>query len=239
MTLFGYASFTTKRPIMQRFRALVVGAGRIAAGYNWHDLEYTHAGAYRAFKDRVEVVGFVDPDKDRRDAATRLWGAPSYPDLLSAVCEVKHPEIISVCTQPETQSLVYDRIPLSAARVIWCEKPYWGPRGFRIPTQVNFMRRADLAHRSIATEGVKVLKVIGKLDHHTVPHFEDLARWWKAEKIEYTVSQGPCSYRAVFADGATVDFPNGGVDGGKCFKGMLENILDFLDNGTPLFSPAP
>ncbi len=39
---------------MQKHRAVIVGAGRIGAGYKWdQDLGYTHSGAYMALKDRV------------------------------------------------------------------------------------------------------------------------------------------------------------------------------------------
>ena len=224
-----------------KYKALITGAGRIGAAFSWHDDEYSHAGAYRALKDRVELLGFLDPVVERGAAASRKWGLPYFTSPLESTIRELKPDIISICTQPETQSLVYEQLRGCSARVLWTEKPYWGPRGFPIPTQVNLMRRADPEHQKIAKakEGSTggVLNVTGKLDHHTIPHFEDLARWWRVDRINYTISQGPCSYYLDYYEGR--HFPNGGVDGGKCFKGMLENICDFLDNGTPLYSPAP
>ena len=100
------------------------------------------------------------------------------------------------------------------------------------------MRRADELHREIAmTPRNETLNVTGKLDYHTLPHFEDLARWWKVKTLNYTIKDGPCSY-SINGPLWSRDFPNGGVDGGTCFRLMLANLLDHLDNGTPLFSPA-
>ena len=228
-----------------RYKALIIGAGRIGAGYKWdQDLSYTHSGAYKALSDRVELLGFLEPIVERGAAASRKWGLPYFTSPLESTVKELKPDILSICTQPETQSLIYEQLRGCSARVLWTEKPYWGPRGFPIPTQVNFMRRADPEHRRIAVDGKNhpVLYINGKLDHHTVPHFEDLARFWKVETINYTICPGPCSYMldyGSFSKEGLVRFPNGGVDGGKCFKGMLENIIAFLDNGTPLWSPAP
>ena len=223
-----------------RYKALIIGAGRIGAGYKWdQDLSYTHSGAYKALSDRVELLGFLEPIVERGAAASRKWGLPYFTSPLESTVKELKPDIISICTQPETQSLIYEQLRGCSARVLWTEKPYWGPRKFPIPTQVNYMRRADPRHQAIAENApMEALIVQGKLDHHTVPHFEDLARWWKVKRIIYHIFDGPCSY-TIEGNGGYAPFPNGGVDGGKCFKGMLENIIAFLDNGTPLWSPAP
>jgi len=219
-----------------KHRAVIVGAGRIGAGYNWHDDEYTHAGAYRALKDRVELVGFVEPDGKRALAALRKWGVPTYEsDNIYGDFD-----IMSICTQPdsEVRKLLLDYCS-AFKKAVWCEKPFTGePR--EIPIQVNYLRRGDPVHQKIAREhqGGKLI-VYGKDDIHTRCHFDDLAKWWKAS-LEYHVETGPCRY--YYTMGSTFDdvsfaFPNGGVDGGQCMKAMLGNLLGHLDKGEPLWSP--
>jgi hypothetical protein len=223
--------FTT----MERRRALVVGAGRIGSGWGWHDLSYTHAGAIQANKDRVQLVGFVEPDADRAAAAKRIWEVPVYENCIIGM-EVLKPDIVCIATQPEKQVEIISNTP--QAKAYYCEKPYWAGKT-SIPTQINFIRRADPRHQDIANRWWPSMSLFvrGKLDHHTLPHFEDLTRWWKAARLVYEPYNGPCSYHVDL--GSSVQyFENGGVDGGTCMKAMLANLLDHLDTGTPLWSPA-
>lgn len=218
-----------------KHRALIVGAGRIGAGFGgWADLAYTHAGAYRALSDRVELVGFVEPDLERRVKANLVWSVPTYDNVPMAL-EILNPDIVSVCVQPHQQQEIMDQLPMSL-RGVWCEKPWVSKLPVNIPVQVCYMRRGDETHRIIAESdwGGK-LYVYGKDDIHTKCHFEDLAKFWQAELI-YRTYQGPCAY--VYKTTLTRFFDNGGVDGGTCFKAMLTNLLDHVDNGTELWSPA-
>lgn len=221
------------------YRALVIGAGRIGAGFNWHDDAYTHAGAYKALKDRAELVGFVEPDIDRGIAATQKWGAINYPDLEEAL-KLARPDIVSVCVQPDQQEAVLDRLP-DTLKGVWCEKPLMSTcNEWPWPMQVNYMRRGDQAHRVMRKMSTfMTLTVYGKDDVHTKCHFEDLAAFWKA-RLDYRAINGPCSY-VLHVPGESpskaVFFDNGGVDGGKCFKAMLTNLLDTIDGKDTLWSP--
>ena len=218
------------------YKALIIGAGRIGAGWKWHDDEYTHAGAYRALSDRVELVGFVEPALERSEAAAKKWNTATFYRLEDALANTK-PDIVSICTQPDDQYAAIIACIKAGVRGIWCEKPYRGPRELMgVPVQVNYMRRGDVLHQNIAKfMFASRLIVYGKEDIHTRCHFEDLARWWNVP-LDYRVFNGPCAY---IATGAGVQFfDNGGVDGGTCFKAMLGNLLDHMDNGTTLWSPA-
>jgi hypothetical protein len=216
---------------------LVIGAGRIGAGFNWHDDEYSHAGAYRALSDRVELVGFVEPDLERRVKANLKWGVPTY-DNVAIALEALKPDIVSICTQPDQAPAVVKILEDYPIKGVWAEKPYYAWKPECIPVQVNYMRRGDEAHRylaSVAREVISRLVVYGKDDIHTRCHFEDLAAWWDCP-LDYRPFNGPCAYIVL---GAGVRFfDNGGVDGGTCFKAMLGNLLDHVDNGTPLWSSA-
>ena len=217
-----------------RRRALVIGAGRIGAGYNWHDDAYTHAGAYRALSDRVELVGFVEPDLERRVKANLKWKVPTYDNVPVALAALK-PDVVSVCVQPDDQWNTLKQI--QGVKGIWCEKPYVCHPGPNI--QVNYMRRGDPRHQKIAVsdnEG-KDLIVYAKDDIHTRCHFEDLAKWWKVPLKYYQIKEGPCSYLLGKSTFDFEVFPIGGVDGGTCFKAMLGNLLDHIEGKAELWSP--
>ena len=228
-------------------KALIIGAGRIGAGWGWKDLSYTHAGAYRAHKDRVELIAFVEPNAERADQAERMWGVTAYETLEEALTSWK-PSIVSVCTQPEDQINVMSRLEIDPnVEGVWCEKPYMGFPSKK-PVQVNYMRRADPGHQfwkervwrdrlGDTRNYPERLIVYGKDDLTTRCHFYDLAKWWGCV-LEYRPFNGPCAYILETSDGKARFFDNGGVDGGFCFQGMLKNLLDHLDNDTPLWSPA-
>src|SRR5688572_8375672 len=130
-------------------KALIIGAGRIGAGYKWHDDAYTHAGAYRALKDRVDLIAFVEPNPERADAAEKKWGVTAYETLEEALTSWR-PNIVSVCTQPEDQINVMCRLEVDPnVEGIWVEKPYMGFPSKKA-VQVNYMRRGDDLHRRIA-----------------------------------------------------------------------------------------
>jgi hypothetical protein len=229
----------------------VIGAGRIGAGYNWHDDAYTHAGAYQALRDRVELVGFIEPDNDRAMEAKAKWQVPVYEDVPTGLMALR-PTIVSVCVQPEQQQHVFNQMFSGSGdgiEGVWCEKPFVArdscDRGIYCltmgtPIQVNYMRRGDPRHRTFA-EGAHTLRrlvVYGKDGIHTRCHFEDLAKWWKVP-LDYRVFNGPCAYILERKFGTeTHFFDQGGVDGGFCFMEMLGNLLDHIDKGTELWSPA-
>lgn len=227
-------------------KALIIGAGRIGAGFKWADDAYTHAGAYRALKDRVDLIAFVEPNAERADAAERKWGVTAYETLEEALTSWK-PNVVSVCTQPEDQINVMARLEVDPnVEGLWVEKPYMGFPSKK-PVQVNYMRRGDWTHQYYATrswpdrlgdlrDANTRLVVYGKDDLTTKSHFEDLAKWWKCP-LDYRPFQGPCAYILETEDGKQRFFDNGGVDGGTCFRAMLGNLLDYLDNGTSLWSP--
>jgi len=226
---------------MPKHRLLIVGAGRIGAAFRWHDSAYTHAGAARMLHDRVELVGFVEPNPERADEAERKWNATAYESLQEGLTS-SQPDIVSVCVQPEDQIAVMAALEhADMVRGIWCEKPYMGfPSKKRV--QVNYLRRADARHQAIAAESGRARKLIvyGKDDIHTRCHFEDLRKWWECE-LDYRVFNGPCAYALVYPHaGEDAFFDNGGLrDPGHCMARMLGNLLNVLDGyENKLWSPA-
>jgi predicted dehydrogenase len=227
---------------MSKYKALIIGAGRIGAGYKWDDDAYTHAGAYKALSDRVELVGFVEPDNERRECAMEKWGVHGY-KYATDVFGVIETDIVSICTTQEMQMHLLDYCceQIEGFNGVWCEKPYiLSKTDWPFPVQVNYMRRADPRHREIAeNEDGGVLHVMGKFDLTTWCHFADLAKWWRCCEVQWTPVTGGCSYRYESEYGGGGVFPNGGVNGGECFRLMLSNLLDVMDGkpGVELFSP--
>jgi len=218
-----------------KHRLLVIGAGRIGAGFRWHDDAYTHAGAAKALENRVELVGFVEPNPERADATTRKWGVLAY-ERLGEALNFCRPDIVSVCVQPEDQDDVMWDLP-PTLKGVWCEKPFMCARlDWPWPVQVNYLRRADKRHSVIADdEPCGRLVVYAKDDIHTVCHFKDLQRWWRCQ-LDYRVYGDPCAYVYQTRESTTF-FDNGGVEPGECMKAMLGNLIDVVEKRGTLWSP--
>lgn len=230
-----------------KYRHLIVGAGRIGAGFQWNDMAYTHAGASQALSDRIELVGFVEPDEERAAAAKAKWHLPAYHNIAQAMERQLETNIVSVCVQPHDQEQVFIELsPYTRLKGIWCEKPMFAQVGGSWPPiQVNYLRRADKNHQIIAQTIKQTtdreLVVMAKDDIHTRCHFEDLAEWWGARLHYVKLVNQPCSYviRCKEAKGNYAErlFTLGGIDAGKAMRNMLGNLLDHLTYKTPLWSP--
>jgi predicted dehydrogenase len=198
--------------------AAVIGCGRIGSAYdeaagagrslgaathpcpNPSGEPLTHAGAYAAHP-AVRLVGGVDPDPTRRAAFTGRWGAPAF-DSIDALLRVARPQLWSICTPPEAHFAAARRAADEGAEAVWCEKPLAPTlaEGLRlvdacllkgVPLCVNFTRRFDAAHQSLArrlhagewgpVERVVVHYARGLANYGS--HAVDLLRWWLADEI--------------------------------------------------------
>jgi hypothetical protein len=218
---------------MAKHRAVIIGAGRIGAGYRWEDPLYTHAGAYNALKDRVELVGFVEPDYERASAANTKWGVPVYEDVPTAL-KAMRPGIVSVCVQPDKQQEVMNLLDPELA--VYCEKPCVSTSEHEF-VQVNYIRRADVLHQVLRHLDLRHAKLTiwAKDDIHTKCHFDDLAAFWGIRNISYNVIDGGCSYQLEVGD-RTIKFDKGGCNGGVCMQRMLQNLLDSIEGRDTLWS---
>lgn len=219
-------------------KAAIIGAGRIGTGFNWNDDAYTHAGAYRYHRSRVRLAGIVEKDVERRSDASVKWAAPAS-ERLDWLLDLQ-PDIVSICTGPKERVEVLDFLRGKPwLKGVWCEKP-WKGRKLDVPTQVNYLRRADKKHQHIAslskTHQPKLI-VYGKPDETTMCHFYDLAHWWNAV-LDYRDYNGPCAYVVQYPGMGPDFFDNGGINPGECMNGMLGNLLDHVEKKTPLYSPV-
>ena len=243
---------------MSKHKAIIVGCGRIGVGRNWIETPYvyTHAGAYAALRDRVELIGFVDPDEAARKWATEKHGLPSWAtmDEMSEWCdgnapERRTPDIYSISTPPSQRAELMEWMYQDDwAKGIWCEKPY-GLTEFHkmtnelepIKIQVNYIRRADPYHKWVASSVDKkglTLRVEARINVHTVCHFTDLARWWRVP-LKYEHHDGPNAYFLEgIPGGKSLGFAMGGIpDGSPFMVNMLGNLLDSVEGRADLISP--
>lgn len=216
-------------------KAIVIGAGRIGAGYGWpnYPYVYTHADTYIALPSRVELAGFVDPDKGRGQAASDKYGRPHWRKLRDALT-VK-PDIVSICTPPAMQvELAHELAEHEFIKGVWLEKPQMQERWAQ-HIVVNYIRRYDRLHRMVATylEGKKsILTVWAKEDHDSTGcHFNDLARWWGSELVYIDNTgeiPGTNSY-SVTTGKVTFDFRNGGMTEDGFMQTALGELLDKVE----------
>ena len=192
---------------MAKHRALIIGAGRIGSGFGWMPTSYvyTHADAYLALKDRVELVGFVEPDPGRLECAGAKYGGSdgfkTFRTLEPALAELK-PDVVSICTQPAERAVPLALCnQIAGIRYFWCEKPL-ALLDVPIDThiQVNYWRRFEPMHRQIKDKleagdygEIVRLVVCAKRDVHTVCHFTDLALWWGVSPAKFTYCDVPAS----------------------------------------------
>jgi len=188
-----------------RYRAVVVGCGRIGSGLSFDAREpgtHSHAQAYREH-GRIELVGVADPDQVRLDAAAAAWSVSADRDA-SALCASLRPDIVSVCTPDGTHIDVARGILRAAApRLLFIEKPLASTtadaealaaeaRRSGTAIAVNHTRRYVPAFRTIADElrsgvhGTPYLArgLYGKGLTHNGVHAIDLLRLWLGDPSE-------------------------------------------------------
>lgn len=185
-----------KQPKNKKYKAVIVGAGRIAAGFDGPKSKHvlTHAHAYRQ-SSQVELIGFFDIDAARAGAAAKKWSCQAFADL-DTMCEEVNPDIVSICVPDQQHYSTLLKISQHHPRIVICEKPLTTDNSDtkkiiklyhreRIPILVNFSRRFDATVQKIRTDlrsGVygKVLAstaLYTKGVLHNGSHLIDLARY--------------------------------------------------------------
>ena len=109
-----------------RLRALIVGCGNIAGGYDAERPDgvppLTHAGAYRT-SGLFEIAACVDPDEKRRRAFMERWTvAEGFSDLPSAIAKRPY-DVVSVCSPTANHAADLRALLETRPRAVFCEKP--------------------------------------------------------------------------------------------------------------------
>lgn len=146
---------------MQKYRAAVIGCGKIGAGVERYSAKiqpWAHASVF-AQNERIEFVGLMDSDAGKLGKLAKDFpGIPFFTDVDEMMSQVK-PEIVSVATLPESHAEIVDKILVYPVKAILCEKPIAHSleaaehlvaacKAKNIPLFINHIRRFDPEIRS-------------------------------------------------------------------------------------------
>lgn len=187
-------------------RALIVGLGRIGAGYDLtsveEDVALTHARALHGHPS-FELVGGVDPDLEQRQRFERRYSVPAFATVGEAL-DVVDPTVAVVATPTERHlETVEELLDGERLRSILCEKPLAPSveEGARILAAcerhrcslfVNYMRRCEpgaiaIRNRIASGEIAQPLKAMvwySKGLRHNGSHFVNLLEFWLGRVTE-------------------------------------------------------
>ncbi|OGG74750.1 hypothetical protein A3A37_01365 [Candidatus Kaiserbacteria bacterium RIFCSPLOWO2_01_FULL_52_36] len=182
------------------YRVAIIGAGRIAAGFDTlrsrHVLTHAHAIVSNR---RLKLVGITDTDEGRGKHEARKWEADFYPDMEGMLAYLE-PDIVVIATPDETHTDTLLRVLRTHPGLIICEKPAASDpkdipkirsaeRERGVPVIVNFRRRFDPTVRDIQRDMLRERfgKIISasalytKGLFHNGSHAIDLARLFFGE----------------------------------------------------------
>lgn len=198
---------------MTPLRAVLVGAGRVGAGYADDPamakvFPYASHAQVLTNHSRYHFEAVVDPARGAREDVARRWGVPHAAanpgDLPAGV----RPDVVVVATPPHERVSILQAFP--EARGAMLEKPlgarieeavelasYCEKRG--LATQVNLWRRADPAMRALASGGLRhavgdvqgAFAVYGRGIHNNGVHLIDLVRMLLGEVADVASAGAP------------------------------------------------
>ena len=104
-------------------RAVIIGAGKIAQGYDDVNAEVvlTHAKAYQGHEG-FEIAAFCDTDLEIARSAARRWNVPCAVDSIEMLGAL-NPEVVSICTPDKTHQDMLAACLNFSLRLVFCEKP--------------------------------------------------------------------------------------------------------------------
>ncbi len=193
----------------KHYRTVIVGAGRIAAGFDEPGGKHvlTHAHAFQAHA-QTDLVGIYDVSPAVAAKAAKKWSTRAFGDLGQMLSETK-PDVVSVCTPDDAHVPALLKIAASKPALVICEKPIAASlkdagkvvklyEKNRIPLLVNQILRFDVAmqdlrrglQRGAYGQIISASGFYAKGILHNGVHIVDLARFLFGEAHEY---------RALFA----------------------------------------
>ncbi len=198
----------------KKYKAVIIGAGKIAAGYDTPKsrVVLTHAHALSS-NPRVNLVGISDTSSVRGNAEARKWKTVYWADVHAMLAEV-NPDIIVIATPNETHKDLLLESFKAKPKVIIVEKPVVNEKSEMsiirracvkagVPVIVNFRRRFDSTVSDVRDKLIKgtygrVLSanaLYSKGILHNGSHLIDLARYFFGEmtsgKMSFAVEDFP------------------------------------------------
>lgn len=228
-------------------RAAIVGCGKIAGGYDEGRRDgnvLTHAGGYSAHPG-VTLDAVADSDAARLDSFRREWNINHAYHSHEELLEKSRPDILSICTWPDSHLAIARDAVAAGVKMIFCEKPLADTLSAAtelaalcdragVLLAVNYHRRWDPSHAEIRQNIRK--GALGDLQHFDSryvrgvmnygSHFADLVRYLVADidwawGTDLLGEQGPDS---------TLDGYFRTVSGVGCaLSGMDRNSFDMFE----------
>ena len=140
----------------------IAGCGLVAGAplNDGRPIATNHAAACDATAG-CELVAVADPDASRRAAFARYWNVENVHSSVEEMLKRHDLDILIVATPPERHQSVCQQAVAANVRGILCEKPLTGHaetaravvescRRASIPLAVNFTRRWDTTHQTLA-----------------------------------------------------------------------------------------
>lgn len=118
---------------MGKLKVGFIGTGKKPdkPGVQGYGMAHRHAAAFRALKERIEIVAVADIKKENADAFCELFEVPrsaiyiDYHDMLKR----EKLDVVSICTWPRLHAPMAIAAAEAKVRGIYCEKPMadsWG-----------------------------------------------------------------------------------------------------------------
>ncbi len=145
-----------------KLKAVIIGCGNIAGGYDLlsdSNTTMTHAKAYKN-NPNVETVGAFDVDLEKAQRFCKIWNiSKSYSDLKKMLADCS-PDIVSICSPNETHFEIFQTVVGFRPKGIICEKPMAmfyeqalkmvkEAEEKKIALAVNYIRRWDSSFTSL------------------------------------------------------------------------------------------
>lgn len=97
----------------QRYRAAVIGTGKMSRG---------HAHAY-VTNERVDLVAASDISEAARESFATEFGVPTTYGDAAEMLAAEKPDFVSICTWPPLHAELTELAFAHGAQGVWCEKP--------------------------------------------------------------------------------------------------------------------
>jgi predicted dehydrogenase len=106
-------------------RALIVGCGNVAGGYDLRGAKqavWTHAKAYQ-LTPGVELVGVIDSSATTAREFAKAWRVPFSGTKLVPALKKTKPDLVSICSPTNTHAPLIESLCRAGVGAILCEKP--------------------------------------------------------------------------------------------------------------------
>jgi predicted dehydrogenase len=207
---------------ISKLRALIVGGGNIAGGYDLRGAKnevWTHAKAYQ-LTSGIELVGVIDADARVARAFAATWNIPFSGTDLERALRKTQPDIVSICSPTSTHVPLIKTLCQAGVGAILCEKPIayelraaeqavalCTKKGvlLGINYQRNWDRQSNRLKEAISTGqygGIELIRVLySKGLVHNGSHFVSLLnRWFGDLEVQRLLAIHLCDRNDVRAD---------------------------------------